>query len=203
MQQKTQTPRTVPERDTDPAKRLSTDAPVARPYGGTTRRTPEVDEGKELAASRKAGAGSIFAGPLVRAAIRESVRKLDPRVVAKNPVMFVVEVGAAITTIVLLQQLVIRSGDRLLPLADGREHRPYMVLEYVEGESLRSYLHAHGPLPIDDVLRSGAELACSAVAEEIATMGTWPLDRTWWFRSNPAELGRSRSSTSRSGWMRS
>jgi serine/threonine-protein kinase len=34
-----------------------------------------------------------------------------------------------------------------------------MVLEYVEGEPLRSYLHAHGPLPVEDVLRIGAELA--------------------------------------------
>src|SRR6516225_9034093 len=85
----TRAPHPIPERDADPARGL-------RP---PTHRTPEVDEGKELAASRKAGAGSIFQGPLVRAAIGESFRKLDPRLVAKNPVMFVVEVCAAITTI--------------------------------------------------------------------------------------------------------
>jgi len=87
-------------RDVDPARGLVP----------PTRRTPEVDEGKELTATRKAGAGSIFAGPLVRAAIRESLRKLDPRLVARNPVMFVVEVGAAITTLVLLQQIASGSG---------------------------------------------------------------------------------------------
>jgi K+-transporting ATPase ATPase B chain len=76
-----------------------------------TRRTPETDEGKELTAARKAGAGSIFAGPLVRAAIRESFIKVNPMVVARNPVMFVVEVGAAITTIVLLQQMFTRTGN--------------------------------------------------------------------------------------------
>ena len=92
---------TVPERDADPTRGLVP----------PTRRTPEVDEGKELAASRKSGAGSIFQGPLVRAAIGDSFRKLDPRLVAKNPVMFVVEVGAAITTIVMLQQIVGGTGN--------------------------------------------------------------------------------------------
>jgi K+-transporting ATPase ATPase B chain len=76
-----------------------------------TRRTPEVDEGKELAATRKAGAGNIFQGPLVRGALRESVRKLDPRLVARNPVMFVVEIGAAITTLILLQQIATRTAN--------------------------------------------------------------------------------------------
>jgi K+-transporting ATPase ATPase B chain len=93
-------PHTVPERDAD----------LTRGLVPPTRRTPEVDEGKELAASRKFGAGSIFQGPLVRAAIGESFRKLDPRLVARNPVMFVVEIGAAITTIVLLQQIVSGTG---------------------------------------------------------------------------------------------
>jgi potassium-transporting ATPase ATP-binding subunit len=94
-------PHTLPERDSDPARGLVP----------PTRRTPEVDEGKELAASRKSGAGSIFQGPLIRAAVFESFRKLDPRLVARNPVMFVVEVGAAITTIVMLQQIVGGTGN--------------------------------------------------------------------------------------------
>jgi potassium-transporting ATPase ATP-binding subunit len=94
-------PHTVPERDADPTRGLQP----------PTRRTPEVDEGKELAASRKSRAGSIFQGPLVRAATSESFRKLDPRLVAKNPVMFVVEIGAAITTVVMLQQIVSGTGN--------------------------------------------------------------------------------------------
>jgi hypothetical protein len=88
--------RTLPERDADPTRGLQP----------PTRRTREVDAGKDLTASRKSGAGSIFRGPLVQAAIVESLRKLDPRMVAKNPVMFVVEVGAAITTLILLQEIV-------------------------------------------------------------------------------------------------
>src|SRR5262252_2274414 len=94
-------PRSVPERDADPTRGLTP----------PTRRTPEVDEGKELTATRKAGAGTIFAGPLVRAAVAQSFRKLDPRGVARNPVMFVVEIGAAITTVVLIQQVATASGN--------------------------------------------------------------------------------------------
>ena len=40
---------------------------------------------------------SIFAPDLVRAAFSAAWRKLDPRSVARNPVMFVVELGAALT----------------------------------------------------------------------------------------------------------
>ncbi len=43
---------------------------------------------------------------IVRRALRESVRKLDPRLQARNPVMFVVLVGSALTTLALLRSLV-------------------------------------------------------------------------------------------------
>src|ERR1700682_2145959 len=74
-----------------------------------TQRTPETDEGKELTAHRRAG--GIFTGPLVQRATLESLRKLDPRAVAKNPVMFVVEIGAVITTIIMVSQILTRTGD--------------------------------------------------------------------------------------------
>ena len=48
---------------------------------------------------------SAWEGPLLRAAVLDSVRKLDPRVMARNPVMFVVEVGAALTTVLGLKDL--------------------------------------------------------------------------------------------------
>jgi K+-transporting ATPase ATPase B chain len=90
----------VPARDADPTRGLVP----------PSTRTPETDEGKELTAARKAGVGSIFTGPLVRAAIRESFIKLHPRVVARNPVIFVVEVGSAITTLILIEQIATGSG---------------------------------------------------------------------------------------------
>jgi K+-transporting ATPase ATPase B chain len=47
---------------------------------------------------------------ILRNAIRDSVWKLDPRLMAKNPVMFVVEVGAVITLVVLASNLVQHHG---------------------------------------------------------------------------------------------
>jgi len=42
---------------------------------------------------------ALFAAELVRPALRDAVRKLHPRTMAKNPVMFVTMVGAVLTTI--------------------------------------------------------------------------------------------------------
>ena len=46
---------------------------------------------------------SLFDPAIVRAAALDSLRKLDPRHVAKNPVMFVVEVGSVLTTVLWLR----------------------------------------------------------------------------------------------------
>jgi K+-transporting ATPase ATPase B chain len=48
--------------------------------------------------------GSLFDPVILRAAIWPSFAKLDPRVQIRNPVMFVVEIGAAITTVAWLIQ---------------------------------------------------------------------------------------------------
>jgi K+-transporting ATPase ATPase B chain len=73
-----------------------------------TRRTAETDAMKELTARRR-GQTPLFAGPLVRAAIGQSFAKLDPRHLIGNPVMFVVGIGAVLTTSVTVTQLL--SGD--------------------------------------------------------------------------------------------
>src|SRR5512137_2688047 len=46
-------------------------------------------------------------GPILRAAALDSLRKLDPRLVAKNPVMFVVEVGSVLTTLLWLRDRIL------------------------------------------------------------------------------------------------
>src|SRR5215469_13508774 len=47
----------------------------------------------------------LFDPPIVKRAITDSFRKLNPRTMMKNPVMFVVEVGAAMTTILAARDL--------------------------------------------------------------------------------------------------
>jgi K+-transporting ATPase ATPase B chain len=46
---------------------------------------------------------SLLDGPILRAAILESFKKLAPHLVAKNPVMFVVEIGSVLTTFLWLR----------------------------------------------------------------------------------------------------
>src|SRR5579871_3405853 len=48
---------------------------------------------------------SLFRGDIVRRALIDSFLKLDPRVQIRNPVMFVVEIGAVITTVTWFIQL--------------------------------------------------------------------------------------------------
>jgi K+-transporting ATPase ATPase B chain len=65
---------------------------------------------------------SLFGPQIVRRALLDSVLKLDPRVQLRNPVMFVVEIGAVITTVTWLIQL---GGGR--PLGGGHEPAWYTL----------------------------------------------------------------------------
>jgi K+-transporting ATPase ATPase B chain len=60
---------------------------------------------------------SIWDPGIVRQAIVDSFVKLDPRVQIKNPVMFIVEVGSVITTVIFVQELADGTG---LPLFTGQ-----------------------------------------------------------------------------------
>ena len=51
---------------------------------------------------------SLWDGPILKAAALHSVAKLHPRTVARNPVMFVVEVGSVLTTLLWLRDVVVR-----------------------------------------------------------------------------------------------
>jgi potassium-transporting ATPase ATP-binding subunit len=67
-------------------------------------RKPEVKEQDATALiSRGMRARPLFDPEILRRATKESFVKLNPRLVAKNPVMFVVEVGAALTTVFVIK----------------------------------------------------------------------------------------------------
>lgn len=55
--------------------------------------------------NRLAGSGGSFNRALIVPAIKDAFRKLDPRVQLRNPVMFVVEIGALLTTIFTLRDI--------------------------------------------------------------------------------------------------
>jgi K+-transporting ATPase ATPase B chain len=54
----------------------------------------------------KLKARPLFDPPIVRRAVVDSFRKLDPRQQLKNPVMFVVAVGAVVTTLIVIRDVV-------------------------------------------------------------------------------------------------
>jgi K+-transporting ATPase ATPase B chain len=53
---------------------------------------------------------SIWDPAIIRQAVIDSFRKLDPWIQVKNPVMFIVEVGSLLTTIVFVQELAAGTG---------------------------------------------------------------------------------------------
>ena len=97
------------------------------PKAVTPGSQPESDEpevtaarpgrvGSKVAKARRPRRGaSLFDRQITVRAIGDAFKKLDPRIQAKNPVMFVVEVGSVVTTVEWVRALFTPSlaGDRL------------------------------------------------------------------------------------------
>ncbi len=68
----------------------------------TTLEAPPTKDSTEFISKAKR-ARPLFDGPIAKRAIKDSFVKLNPRTLAKNPVMFVVEIGAILTTVILIR----------------------------------------------------------------------------------------------------
>ncbi len=64
-----------------------------------------------MSTSSQAKRRSLLDGPILRRATGDALRKLNPRSMARNPVMFVVEVGSILTTVLLLSDRIHHRGD--------------------------------------------------------------------------------------------
>jgi K+-transporting ATPase ATPase B chain len=64
----------------------------------------------EAMAAKESKPKSLWDGKIVRQALIDSLRKLSPRTMMRNPVMFVVEVGSVVTTVLLVRSLGHHSG---------------------------------------------------------------------------------------------
>jgi len=71
---------------------------------------PRIDDSTLLVPKRLARARPLFDRELVRRAVKESFWKLNPFTLFKNPVIFVVEVGAALTTVFLIRDVFTGAG---------------------------------------------------------------------------------------------
>jgi potassium-transporting ATPase ATP-binding subunit len=75
-----------------------------------TTLTPPVADPVTLMPKKGSRARPLFDPPIVRRALKDSFVKLNPRAMMKNPVMFVVEVGAAMTTILAARDIATGAG---------------------------------------------------------------------------------------------
>ncbi len=60
--------------------------------------------------SKKTQPQSLFDGKIIGAAAVDALRKLDPRALAKNPVIFVTEVVSAVVTVLFVRDLITQNG---------------------------------------------------------------------------------------------
>ena len=71
--------------------------------------TTTIEPLAERVAHRRRGVAGI-SSEILAAAVRDSFVKLHPRTLARNPVMFVVEVVSALTTVLLVRDLIVGNG---------------------------------------------------------------------------------------------
>src|SRR5580658_4514894 len=76
-----------------------------------TPQSASTGDSTAMGLSRGKRARPLFDPPIVRRATIDSFVKLNPVTLAKNPVMFVVEVGALLTTVLMFRTLIAGGGD--------------------------------------------------------------------------------------------
>ncbi len=78
--------------------------------------TPVAEDLTSLLPKKLARARPLFDGEIAGRALKESFIKLNPFTLAKNPVIFVVEVGASLTTVFLVRDLFMGAGGLLFTI---------------------------------------------------------------------------------------
>jgi potassium-transporting ATPase ATP-binding subunit len=69
---------------------------------------------------RNVRAVSAWEAPVLRAALADSLGKLDPRLMVRNPVMFAVEIGSVLTTLIWIRDLVAPPAGAASPAFTGQ-----------------------------------------------------------------------------------
>jgi K+-transporting ATPase ATPase B chain len=113
---------------------------------------------------------SLFTAPLMAAAVRDSVLKLDPRLLVRNPVMFVVALVALLSTVLWIRGLVTGTGQ---PGFEGQLVF-WLWLTVLFGNFAEALAEGRGKAQAASLRATKAEL----VAKRLA--GSEPvLDRVW------------------------
>jgi hypothetical protein len=99
---------------------------------------------EEMTETKRARTTSAWTLEIIKGALTGAFTKLNPRVQARNPVMFVVEVGAAITTVVFLKGLIVGGVVRQGSACDADGHRP-PAEGALGGDAARQHRQPHPP----------------------------------------------------------
>ncbi len=167
----------------------------------TSISTSPVQVGEtELVPKRLVRARPLFDPEIVRRAVKESFLKLNPATLARNPVMFVVEVGAGVTSVLLIRDALRGASGLGFPLqiavwlwftvlfanfaeamAEARGKAQADTLRKTRSDSVANRILANGKIEAVPAsrLRAGDTVLCSAgdiipgdgdVVEGIATV---------------------------------
>src|SRR6266496_1242745 len=93
-------------------------APTTLPPPSASATAPPVDE-SSLIPKKLVRARPLFDPEILRRALKDSVLKLNPMTLMKNPVIFVVEVGAALVLLFLIRDF--RSEEHTSELQSRRD----------------------------------------------------------------------------------
>src|SRR5499426_2860617 len=123
-------------------------------------------EGTQLI-SKGVRARPLFDPEILRRATKESFVKLNPRIVAKNPVMFVVEVGAALTTLFVIKDAVTGAGGLLF----GIQIALWLWFTVLFANFAEAMAEARGKAQADNLRKTKTD----TIAKKILTNGKFEM----------------------------
>jgi K+-transporting ATPase ATPase B chain len=131
---------------------------------------PKVEvktEGAAQLISKGVRTRPLFDPEIVRRATKESFVKLNPRIVAKNPVMFVVEVGAALTTVFVIKDAVTGAGGLLF----GVQIALWLWFTVLFANFAEAMAEARGKAQADNLRRTKTD----TIAKKIVSSGKFEM----------------------------
>jgi K+-transporting ATPase ATPase B chain len=128
------------------------------------RRNPDPDDDAAALISKNAPRARPLLDPeILRRAMRQSFIKLNPAIMVRNPVMFVVEVGAALTTILMIRDAIAGRGG----LGFSLQISIWLWFTVLFANFAEAMAEARGKAQADSLRRTQT----TSVAKRVATSG--------------------------------
>src|SRR5207247_4757991 len=155
-------------------------ASVTAPPDGRKPETKQVTKQETQLISKGVRARPLFDPEILRRATKDSFIKLNPRMVAKNPVMFVVEVGAALTTVFVIKDAVTGAGGLLF----GIQIALWLWFTVVFANFAEAMAEARGKAQADNLRKTKTD----TVAKKILPNGSFGMDAASQLRAGDVVL---------------